>query len=60
MTYPDLISTHEHYTLKSYTEPFTICSYRGGQVEVINKNTGELSLHDKEDFVKVVVTDKER
>lgn len=53
--YPDLLATSDQYTLQGYTGQFTICSYRGGQVEVISKDTGEISLHDRDLFSKIVV-----
>lgn len=53
MNYPDISGSSVTHTLNNYTDPFTICSYRGGQVEVINKLTGVVSLHNKEDFVKI-------
>ena len=57
--YPDLLATSDQYTLQGYTGQFTICSYRGGLVEVISKDTGEISLHGKESFVRIPVTDNQ-
>ena len=61
MTFPDLLATNNDYTITDKDSPttFTICSYRGGMVEVIDKETGKLSLHNKESFVRIPVTDNQ-
>jgi len=59
--YPTLLATDKHYQITDSTSPesFTICSYRSGQVEVICKNTGKISLHSVDRFVKIAVDELE-
>ena len=59
--YPTLLATDKHYQITDSTSPesFTICSYRSGQVEVICKHSGKISLHSVDRFVKITVDDLE-
>lgn len=59
--YPTLLATYKHYQITDSTSPesFTICSYRSGQVEVICKSNGKISLHITDRFVKITVDELE-
>ncbi len=50
--YPPLGSTQDDYYLEGH-DSFIVVSYRSGQIETINKKSGQVSLVSVESFVKI-------